>query len=104
MYTPFHGICDEGKLNDLIASMSANGWQGAPLVADGDQLVTGAHRWVAAREVEINAPVVDIRDIYPERDTLHAEYGTPTADERDYTDALIALPQALRDAYGIDAH
>ena len=28
MYTPFHGICDEGK-NDLIASMSANGWQGA---------------------------------------------------------------------------
>ena len=63
MYTPFHGICDEGKLNDLIASMSANGWQGAPLVADGDQLVTGAHRWVAAREVEINAPVVDIRGL-----------------------------------------
>ena len=104
MYTPFHGICDEGKLNDLIASMSANGWQGAPLVADGDQLVTGAHRWVAAREVEINAPVVDIRDIYPEWDTLHAEYGSPTADERDYTEALMDLPQALRDAYGIDAH
>ncbi len=104
MHTPFHSVEDENKLAELIASMGANGWQGAPLVADGSQLITGAHRWVAAQEVEIDAPVVDIRDIYPEWDTLHAEYGSPTADERDYTEALMDLPQALRDAYGIDAH
>ena len=43
-YTPFHEVRDIEKLNELVASMQANGWQGMPLVADGEQLITGAHR------------------------------------------------------------
>jgi hypothetical protein len=103
-YTPYHDIRDEAKLSELVASMQVHGWQGAPLVADGDQLITGSHRYVAAEQAGIVALVVDIRDIYPEWDALHAEYGAPTIDESDYTFALADLPTALREEYGIDAH
>lgn len=103
-YTPFHEVRDQDKLANLVASMEVHGWQGAPLVADGEQLVTGTHRYAAAQALEITAPVVDIRDIYPEWDALHAEYGYPTADEYEYTCALAALPEALKAEYGIDAH
>lgn len=103
-YTPFHEVRDQEKLAELIASMGVNGWQGAALVADGEQLITGTHRYAAAQALELEVPVVDIRDIYPEWEALHAEFGSPTADERDYTDALAELPEALRSEYGIDAH
>lgn len=103
-YTPFHEIRDIKKLHELVASMRANGWQGAPLVADGEQLITGAHRCVAAQNAGIALEVVDIRDIYPEWDVLHAEYGCPTANEREYVFALEDLPVELRDRFGIDAH
>ena len=41
---------------------------------------------------------------YADWDALHAEYGCPTADERDYVAALEELPADIRRAYGIDAH
>lgn len=104
MYTTYHEIRDEAKLAELIASMRQNGWQGAPLVADGENLITGAHRYVAAREVGVEPHVVDIRDIYPEWEALHASYDYPTIDERDYVFALEDLPIQLREEYGIDGH
>jgi len=103
-YTPFHTVQDQEKLRVLTASMERHGWQGVPLVADGEQLITGAHRYRAALAAGIDAQIVDIRAIYCAWDELHAEYGCPTADERDYVCALEDLPAELRDAYGIDVH
>ena len=103
-YNPFHQVIDRDKLAELIVSMETNGWQGAPLVADGDQLITGAHRYVASIAAGIDAPVVDIRDIYPEWETLHADFGSPTSDDPDYVYAVLELPSDLIEAYGIDVH
>ncbi len=103
-YTTYHEIEDQSKVAELVVSMRRNGWLGGPLVADGDQLITGAHRYPAALEAGIEPKVVDIRDIYPEWDALHAAYGRPTSDERDYVFALEDLPQEIRKEYGIDAH
>ena len=104
MYNTYHQVIDQGKLADLITSMERNGWQGAPLVADGEDLITGSHRYPASIAAGIVASVIDIRDIYPEWETLHAEYDYPTIDSPDYVSALDQLPQSLRDEYGIDVH
>ena len=103
-YNPFHEVIDRNKLAELIESMERDGWQGAPLVADGDQLITGAHRYVASIAAGIDAQVVDIRDIYPEWETLHAEFGSPASNEPDYVCAVLELPADIIEMYGIDVH
>jgi hypothetical protein len=103
-YTTYHPVYDQTKLAELTASMECHGWQGAPLIADGDQLITGAHRYPAALAAGIVPQIVDIRDIFPAWDDIHAEFGSPTADEYDYVCALEQLPAELRETYGIDAH
>lgn len=106
-YATWHEIEDETKLAQLVESMSANGWVGTPLVADNDQLLTGAHRWVAAEQAGIEAAVVDIRDICAEHgidwDALLGEY------DYAYEIAVVEivtheLPQSLKNEYGIDLH
>jgi hypothetical protein len=110
-YEPYHGVHDEDKLAALVASMLANGWQGVPVVADGNCLMTGSHRWHAVEQIEqmheIDAPevllhVVDIRDIYPEFDDLMDEFDNPTISEPMYAMAIDNLPEALKEMYGID--
>jgi hypothetical protein len=112
-YEPYHGVHDEDKLATLIGNMVLNGWQGAPVVADGDCLITGAHRWHAVREIEkmyevgktdteVLLHVVDIRDIYPEFDDLMDEFDNPTIGEPLYAQAIDSLPADIRDTYGID--
>lgn len=103
-YTPLHSVQDRNKLADLIASMERIGWKGVPLVADGDQLITGSHRYAAAIATGINCEVVDIRDVYPEWDALHADFNYPVIGDYDYVCALEALPADIREMYGIDAH
>lgn len=46
-YRPVHGVQDRDKLEELVRSMERDGWRGPPLVADGYQLITGAHRFEA---------------------------------------------------------
>ena len=45
------------KLADIITSLKSNGWVGLPLLADGTQLLTGAHRATACDILDID-PVV----------------------------------------------
>jgi hypothetical protein len=110
-YEPYHGVHDEDKLAALVASLLANGWQGVPVVADGDCLMTGSHRWHAVKQIErmheIDTPevllhVVDIRDIYPEFDDLMDDFDNPTIGEPMYAMAIDNLPEALKEMYGID--
>lgn len=64
--SPYHGVQDTDKLDDLTASMDADGWQGAPLVAwEGCgyyNLLNGSHRYAAAVKAGIEIPVVLISD------------------------------------------
>ena len=103
IYATWNGIEDETKLAELVASMQANGWVGAPLVADNDQLLTGSHRYVAAEQAGIEAPVIDIRELVADWDVLIEETGCG------YDVAVVEvityeIADEIKVAYGLDAH
>jgi hypothetical protein len=109
-FNPYHEACDRAKFDELVKSMTANGWQGAPIVNLGGQLITGSHRFAACQEVGLNPLVVDILDIIDvEFDDLMGEYGLGSAEE-----ALEDLPMfcellrterpELASYLGIDIH
>lgn len=113
---PLHDAEDEAKLADLVESMAANGWVGAPVVVitteDGDpQAITGSHRIAAAREVGIDVPTVDVADLLAAhgRDLagLVAEFEAAGFDLPWY--GVVArlselLPADVLGYYGLDAH
>ncbi len=104
---PLHDPTDGDKVAELVASMSRDGWQGPPLVCDGDQLLTGAHRYVAARAVGIEIPTIEIRDVFTaaglDFDEIHEAAGCPTIDQwSDWEWILHHLPRQVREEYGID--
>ena len=109
-FHPYHEACDRAKFDELVASMTANGWQGAPIVNLGGQLITGSHRFAACRETGVQPLVVDILDIIDtEFDDLMGEYGFGSVEE-----ALEDLPMfcelfrterpELASYLGIDIH
>lgn len=112
MYPP-HEIRDEALLDALIASMQRDGWLGAPLVGDiiSGQLITGSHRWAAAREAGIEAPIIDIRDVFADVGLDYDRIMAEVAAEAEYLSewamieiAVADLPGPVRDQYGIDIH
>lgn len=94
---------DVAKLDQLAMAMREQGWQGAPLVADGDDLITGAHRHYAWTQLvgraEFEIPIIDIRELCPEYDEI-------MADESDWyvgvTWIVSRLPAEIREQYGLD--
>jgi hypothetical protein len=80
---PVHRSTDPEHLAELQESMQLDGWIGAPLVVDGEQALTGAHRYDAAQAAEIAIPRVQAAD-------LAAAYGI------DWT--------ALLESFGDDPH
>lgn len=61
------GDRDDDRVNEIVASMEAHGWQGAPLVvlADYARAYTGTHRLAAAeRAVLDEVPAVDLADLF----------------------------------------
>ncbi len=102
-YAVWHGVIDVEKLNGLIGSMIGSGWVGSPLVADGDQLLTGSHRYVAAEIAGVDVPVVDIREIVADWDALIEEtgYGYEVAVAHVCTYSIGA---AIKSDNGLDIH
>lgn len=117
---PYHGIRDAAKLDELVASMAANGWVGAPIVTDGEyEALTGSHRIVAAERVNdrwemgeavqhIDVPTIDIREVWTEAGMTESidEYLT-----YDYCDEYAVICQMIREQapavaeyYGLDIH
>ena len=43
---------DQAKVNELVASMLTNGWQGAPILYTAHGLVTGSHRKAALDSID----------------------------------------------------
>jgi hypothetical protein len=60
-YTKYHEIDENPETNQHLAeimnSLVTNGWQGRPLLAIGDQLVTGCHRMTACELLGIEPEV-----------------------------------------------
>lgn len=83
---PFHGVASEGRFEDLKDSLSADGWNGTPIVVYDDRALGGAHRIAAARDLDMDIPVVEIEDL------IHAAGEDPTDyDLQDRDDAIEAL-------------
>jgi len=78
MVTP--NIADnEDTIKALIASMSKNGWVGAPLVKDegGEELFTGSHRyhvWVKVLDFDPeDIPMIGVVDLFEEAGLSYVE-------------------------------
>lgn len=58
-YTKYHEIETDNNphLDEIVASMIADGWVGLPLLADGEQLLNGAHRYTASQIAGIEPQV-----------------------------------------------
>lgn len=109
--TPLHAVMDPAKVSAIRASLEEDGWVGAPLVVDGDQLLTGVHRYAAAKSLDwrdAEIPTVELADLFAEAGlnmvTCHAEWGYPTGDEPAFVNFVEMLPLAIREVYGIDIH
>lgn len=61
---PYHDVQDQDKFEALVLSMSVSGWVGAPLVKFEECLLTGGHRYAAARHIGLDVPVVDLFDVF----------------------------------------
>ena len=89
-YNHFHEIDSNPETNkhlaEIIESIKANGWQGLPLLADGENLFNGCHR----------ATACEILDILPE---VHQMQIGCTWGDDEYSDYLL---QNLCDAHGSD--
>jgi len=105
-----HEIRDTAKVIVLAAHIQRHGWQGAPLVVDGDQLLTGTHRYAACRLLgmaDYEIPTIAISDVFAEAALDFAAL----VEENDMGDwyqtmvyTLACLDDSTRDAYGIDIH
>lgn len=66
---PLHEPNNTAKVAELAASMKTNGWQGAPIVAAGEQALTGSHRIAAVSHlwnrdgIDVEIPRVEIADL-----------------------------------------
>jgi len=108
-----HEITDEVKAERLAEAMERDGWTGSPLVADGEQLITGAHRYYAWYRLCDNdpddIPIIDIRNLFAQ---AGADYDALMQAELEYTiwdDAIVYviehhLPVDIIERYGIDIH
>ncbi|MFC4128983.1 ParB N-terminal domain-containing protein [Nocardia rhizosphaerae] len=106
---PVHEVQDHAKLAILTESMREHGWQGPPLVIDGDQAITGAHRFAAAENlrgdgIDIRFPVVQVAALadeygigWPEIRAEHTEYDS-------YIELIDRLPADVVDYFGLDLH
>lgn len=108
----YHPVVSWQKVSELTESMEENGWQGAPLVvADGEYLITGTHRYTAASRnlnwSDYQIPTIELAEVFAEDgkdfEALHAEYGSPTIGETGMFEALLGeLSYDICQKYGID--
>jgi ParB-like chromosome segregation protein Spo0J len=61
------------KLAEIISSIEANGWQGLPLLAIGDQLYNGCHRYIACEILGVE-PEVHQMEIAESDDPEYRQY------------------------------
>lgn len=105
-----HEIYDPTKVAALMDSMEATGWQGVPIVVDGEQALTGSHRIAAVdrlwnREgIEVPIPRVEISDLCElygiDWNTVRREYDGDTYQAA--ASLRTELPREVVDYLGFD--
>ena len=104
-----HGVTDNEKVQRIAESIEANGWQGAPMVTDGELLITGVHRYAALRQIDRTDMLYDvtipIQDIIEDYDAQIEERMEENGDEwYEAMKATVAgLDASTREYYGLDA-
>jgi len=104
-----HEVRDTAKVERIAKSIEENGWIGAPMVADGDQLITGVHRYAALRQLDLEHELaehtIDIRDLVEDYDAKIEEM--MTEDEMEWYEALVTIIGEMdtetAEQYGMDA-
>lgn len=103
--TPVHDVQDTAKYDTLVASMETDGWVGAPIVSDGDQAITGSHRYWAALATDTAVPRITVADLC---ECFDIDWNALRADHFDTIDAYIALagelPADVVAYLGMDLH
>lgn len=89
------------KLAEIIASIEANGWQGLPLLAIGDQLLNGCHRYNACQIIGI-APEVHQMEIAESDDLEYRQYLIENLNMAYDTQSLLNAIKALHDEGLVD--
>lgn len=87
---PFHGVASQERYEDLKESLSTDGWEGTPIVVYDGLALGGAHRIAAARDLDMDVPVVEIEDLIRAAGEDPADYSIQTRD--DAIEALGIVP------------
>lgn len=112
-WSPYHSADDKTKVATIKASIEAEGWdwEQPPLVVWGEQLVTGAHRSEAIRQLveeghDFPVDTLELSEIFAyhdlDFDELWEEYGQPTSSDPAFIRLVQKLPVAVRNHYAID--
>lgn len=51
---------DIEKVHNIAESIKANGWDGCPILVNGNELLTGSHRVAALREIAESGDDIDV--------------------------------------------
>jgi hypothetical protein len=105
---PLNGVEDRNKFHEMLSSMRDGYWTwDAPLVRCGDQLITGSHRYNAARAAGLKPPTVTLDSVFREAGLnfrkLWGENSVPLVSWVSNLCAILPfLPPELVQKYGID--
>jgi hypothetical protein len=107
-YLPLNGVEDRYKFRAMVEEMEKGTWKWSkPLIRCGDQLLTGSHRYAAAKVAGTPLVLMDVDDVFSEGGLDFKETWEKNAQpwdgwlsNLDY--ALKCLPDELREKYGID--
>lgn len=95
------------RIRELADEMREMGWTGSPLVVHGDQVLSGAERYEAARFLgrEEEVPRVTLVEIFAEAGMDMPQIASPEGgtrpDNEFFEDYLRDLPRHVRDKYEI---
>jgi hypothetical protein len=105
---PLNGVEDRNKFGQMLDTMRAGSWTwDRPLVRCGEQLITGSHRYNAARAAGLQPPTVTLDSVFREAGldfrTLWRENAVPLVSWVSNLCAILPyLPPELVEKYGID--
>lgn len=107
---PQHDSLDRHKVDQLKSDMRQRGWQGPPVVVDGELAVTGTHRLKARAELANEGYDLDLPEVELSEVCAQAGIDWPAhCDEHLNWDEAVRtieamLPRAVVDYLGLDAH
>lgn len=112
LLNPIQNPTDQAKVDRLTEDMATSGWQGPPLVTDGENALNGSHRIAAVAQawnnngIQVDIPVVEISELCQTHgldwDQIQDDAGG------DWHQAVAELPHRLPadvvDRLGLDVH